>query len=386
MKQQSIILVIDGLGIGEFEHYDNKHKCNTLQSISNIYDLNNTIFDLNYINLNLRHQMQDFYISYGCSKLDHSGADSYLGHKEIICDDYSSEHLYIEDFYEKLKKALDKKYVVRFDYHCIIINDCVAISNNVESDIGLNINVLGILDLINFEEIFAIGQLVKKIINPSRVIIMGGKPLDLKKIQNSIISRYDQTTKRKVYGIKIPKTGIYNEHYQVYHLTKDSAGNIIDSFINENKSVALLGKTADMFNYKEVDREHIVNTEKLLARLIELIKENKYDFIFANIQELDLAGHAQDVNKAAIVIKHFLNYLPQILSALTNGILIVTADHGNDPTCGHSYHTREMVPIYLFSKEMQINNIGIRNSLSDIGASICKYNNLKSLGVGKTFI
>ena len=374
------------MGVGEFEKNDELYECNTLKSISQFSDLKGSIFDMSLDFQNHQYKIGEYLISQGFSKLKHKGADSFLGHKEIMCDDYSVEHLYINDFYEEIEKALASKYKIDFDFHCIILNNSIVISNNVESDIGLNINVLGILDSVSFDEICYVGEFIKKIINPSRVIIMGGKPLNIEKMKQSVISRYDITTNKLVYGIKIPKTGIYNENYIVYHLTKDSKENVINRFIENNKNVALLGKTADMFDVESAAKEHIVETNKLLLTLMDYIKSNTYDFIFANIQELDLAGHSQDVSKAADVINTFLDYLPKILDCIDDGILIITADHGNDPLCGHSYHTREKVPIYMFSREIYRKDIGTRETLSDIGAMICKYNNLPIIGSSKSFI
>lgn len=386
MRKKTIVLVIDGLGVGEFEVTQNTYKCNTLKSISKCCNYKNSIFDTN-IDYHIKpYKIGEYFISKGYSKLAHEGADSFLGHKEIICDDYSSEHLYVEDFFDDIKKELGSKYRINFDFHSVVLNDSIVISNNVESDIGLNINVLGVLDKVSFNEICLVGKAIKKIIDPSRVIIMGGKPLDINIMRQSVISRYDSFTNKLVYGIKIPKTGIYNENYIVYHLTKDSKENIINRFTENDKKVALLGKTADMFDVKVASKEHIVNTEQVLSTLVEYIKSDNYDFIFANVQELDLAGHSQDVEKAAKVIDEVLFYLPIILDCINDGILIITADHGNDPLCGHSYHTREMVPIYVFSKEVYTSDIGTRETLSDIGASICKYNNFPFLERGQSFI
>ncbi|MCB5873855.1 hypothetical protein LIR51_03315 [Blautia producta] len=55
-----------------------------------------------------------------------------------------------------------------------------------------------------------------------------------------------------------------------------------------------------------------------------------------------------------------------------SGILVVMADHGNDPDIGHSKHTRECVPL-IYKKGTEFRNLGIRKSLTDIGASICVY-------------
>ena len=67
-------------------------------------------------------------------------------------------------------------------------------------------------------------------------------------------------------------------------------------------------------------------------------------------------------------------------------ILIITADHGNDPTIGHSQHTRENVPILVYKKGLESVNIGHRETMSDIGATVADYFKTKMPENGKSFL
>ena len=112
---------------------------------------------------------------------------------------------------------------------------------------------------------------------------------------------------------------------------------------------------------------------------IEDIKENDQGFFFINIQETDLSGHAEDadryidiVNKADVRLKEMIKLLND------DDILVVMADHGNDPFIGHSRHTRERVPLLIKIKNNQsLINIGNRSTMADVGATAAEYFNTK---------
>ena len=78
---------------------------------------------------------------------------------------------------------------------------------------------------------------------------------------------------------------------------------------------------------------------------------------------------------------------PQPTDALgEDDILIVQADHGNDPTIGHPHHTREMVPLMIHSAHSTPKNIGIRKTLSDVGATAADYFHSKAPENGTSFL
>ena len=100
----------------------------------------------------------------------------------------------------------------------------------------------------------------------------------------------------------------------------------------------------------------------------------KSGFICTNVQETDLAGHEQNTDKYAEKLMIADKYIGRIMETLDgNDRLIVMADHGNDPTIGHSHHTREYVPILLYGKDLKPNYLGQRKTLSDVGATVVKY-------------
>ena len=98
-------------------------------------------------------------------------------------------------------------------------------------------------------------------------------------------------------------------------------------------------------------------------------------------------GHRRDVEGYAQCLKNFDDSVPAILNALQDeDILIITADHGNDPTASGTDHTREHIPILVYGKKLKKGiNIGTRNSFADIGATISEAFNTQKLVNGISF-
>jgi phosphopentomutase len=103
-------------------------------------------------------------------------------------------------------------------------------------------------------------------------------------------------------------------------------------------------------------------------------------FIFVNLVETDSNyGHRRDVNGYARALEQFDAGLPEILSAMTeDDLLMVSADHGCDPTAPGSDHTREYVPIFMYSPSLPAKPLGIRESFADIGKTTLAWLNLES--------
>lgn len=79
----------------------------------------------------------------------------------------------------------------------------------------------------------------------------------------------------------------------------------------------------------------------------------------------------------------FLNILKLLKK---DDIFVVCADYGNDPLIGHSRHTREYVPLLVYKKDAQAVQLGVRETLADIGATVCDYFQVKPCEYGKSFL
>ena len=96
----------------------------------------------------------------------------------------------------------------------------------------------------------------------------------------------------------------------------------------------------------------------------------------ANLVDFDmLFGHRQDAKGYARALEEFDVKLPEIQKCISNGdMLMITADHGNDPTDQSTDHTREYVPVLCYSKSGKKNvNLGVRSSFADIGKTVVEF-------------
>jgi len=119
------------------------------------------------------------------------------------------------------------------------------------------------------------------------------------------------------------------------------------------------------------------------------LKQNGSGLYFTTLVDFDtLWGHRNDHLGFASGLQQFDSLLPEILGNLTeNDLLIMTADHGCDPTTPSTDHSREYVPLLVYGKEIKSNvNLGVRKTFADIGATIAENFGLKGTGVGESFL
>jgi len=109
--------------------------------------------------------------------------------------------------------------------------------------------------------------------------------------------------------------------------------------------------------------------------------------VFTNIVDFDTQyGHRRDVNGYALALEQFDLRLGELLAQIKEtDLVILTADHGCDPTFPGSDHTREYVPL-LIRGEIQPGSIGIRETFADIGQSLAEYFHMAPMPYGKSFI
>ena len=149
---------------------------------------------------------------------------------------------------------------------------------------------------------------------------------------------------------------------------------LLDRLKNENLDVIAIGKTSDIFNGQGVTESKGTNKDNKdgILKTIEALKEDTKGLIFTNLVDFDmLYGHRRDPIGYKKALEEFDSYLPEILSNLKEReILIITADHGCDPTFRGSDHTREYIPILVAGSSIKPGSIGIRSSFTDIGSTI----------------
>ncbi|EIV99129.1 MULTISPECIES: phosphopentomutase [Thermoanaerobacter] len=151
---------------------------------------------------------------------------------------------------------------------------------------------------------------------------------------------------------------------------------ILDMLKEAGYEVFAIGKIEDIFAGQGItEKNHTTNNDEGITATIKAMDEIKNGLIFTNLVDFDmLYGHRNDVEGYAKALTHFDNRLPEIMGKLTKeDLLIITADHGCDPTTPSTDHSREYVPLLVYSPSMKHGvNLGVRSTYSDVAATIAE--------------
>ncbi|MEE9584266.1 MAG: phosphopentomutase [Candidatus Brocadiales bacterium] len=164
---------------------------------------------------------------------------------------------------------------------------------------------------------------------------------------------------------------------------------LLDVAKEKGLEVVGIGKIGDIFAHTGLTRELPTgNNREGVDQTIRCIKEDSRGIIFTNLIDFDMKyGHRNDPEGYARCLEEFDVRLPGILDALKDDdILSMTADHGCDPTTPSTDHSREYVPLLVYGKALgRVRSLGVRQSFSDLGATIAEALGLPPLGNGKSF-
>lgn len=182
-----------------------------------------------------------------------------------------------------------------------------------------------------------------------------------------------RTANRRDYSVKPPSKTVLN------HLAE--AG--ID--------VIGLGKISDIYAGEGITRSiHTKSNMDGVDQLLKVLAEPYHGLAFINLVDFDAKfGHRRDVIGYAKALEEFDVRLPEILDALQeDDLLIITADHGNDPTHHGTDHTREYTPILVYGKTLSQTggNLGVRETFADVGATIADNFNVQAPSIGQSFL
>ncbi len=161
----------------------------------------------------------------------------------------------------------------------------------------------------------------------------------------------------------------------------------LDALKEKGVEVVGIGKIEDIFAGRGLTGSiHSAGNRDCTEDTIRAAREMKRGLVFTNLVDFDmLYGHRKDPRGFAVSLEEFDGALPEIISALSNGdLLIITADHGCDPTIPGTDHTRERVPLIAYSGGRG-GDLGERRTFADVGATICDYFGV-GFGGGKSFL
>lgn len=167
------------------------------------------------------------------------------------------------------------------------------------------------------------------------------------------------------------------------------APTILDKAKAAGLQVTAIGKISDIYAGSGVTRKVLASgLEELWNKTLEEARNLKGDgIVFTNFVDFDMMwGHRRDVKGYAEGLMYFDRRLPELEPLLgEDDVVFITADHGCDPTYFGSDHTRECVPVLMFGRKVQAQNIGRRKTYADIAETIAAKFGLEPFGIGTAF-
>jgi len=164
---------------------------------------------------------------------------------------------------------------------------------------------------------------------------------------------------------------------------------VLDYIVENGMQVKAVGKIEDIFNKKGItDAVHTHNNMDGVDKTLLYMKESFDGLIFTNLVDFDmLYGHRNNVEGYASALIEFDTRLPELTNNMNSeDILIITADHGCDPTTQSTDHSREYTPMLIYGEKVRNGvKLGTRESFSDIGATIAEYLGIVARIDGQSF-
>jgi phosphopentomutase len=165
---------------------------------------------------------------------------------------------------------------------------------------------------------------------------------------------------------------------------------VLDMISGEGNAVYAVGKIYDIFNGQGIT--HMVHTNSNadgVTKTIQALSEVERGLIFTNLVDFDAKfGHRRDPEGYGHALEAFDERIPEIIDSMNEqDLLIMCADHGNDPTFKGWNHTREYIPVIAYSKKFTEGvDMGILDTFADIGATISDYLGTPMPKIGKSFL
>ena len=181
---------------------------------------------------------------------------------------------------------------------------------------------------------------------------------------------YKRTPNRRDYSIEPP------------------AETLLDALAKTGIPRSGVGKVDDLFAGKSISSKHTASNAEGIRGIKEWLSTAESGLLFANLVDFDqLYGHRNDVAGFYGALREFDAALPSITSRLKeDDLLFITADHGNDPTTPSTDHARERVPLLAVGMRVVPNDLGDRDTFSDLGATVAEWFGLSFRGRGKSFL
>jgi phosphopentomutase len=319
---------------------------------------------------------------FGAATETSSGKDTPSGHWEIASFPVQFDWGYFPDTVPSFPPALTEAIIAEADLPGILGN-CHASGTGVIEDFGeehvrtgkpiLYTSVDSVLQIAAHEEHFGLDRLyklctiVRRLVDPLNIGRVIARPF-----VGETAATFVRTPNRRDYSVPPPQA------------------TLLDRVTERGSRVIGIGKISDIFAHRGVSetRKGAGNMAMVDKALGAMDDAGEGDLVFANFVDFDTNfGHRRDVPGYAAALEAFDARLPEMLDRLRPGdMLILTADHGCDPTYRGTDHTRERVPVLGIGPGLRPGSVGIRRTYADIGETVAEHLGLPPGPAGTSFL
>lgn len=327
--------------------------------------------------------------AYGHCALGYQGADTYLGHQVLMGSRVpdTPEELFAavrDDVAAALAAAGHRVEPAGTGLAALRVDGAVIVGDNLESDPLQTYHAVGSLEDVPYERIVDVATIVRKVARVRRIVAMGGRGF-----RAADVFRCVELRPTGQCGVNNVALGLYTSQYVVRHLTTGTRPDVQVSTILRKAGVpvALIGKAADVIVCEGAEKAAHVPTADVLDETYRTLARMPRGLVVVNTQETDLAGHDQNAARYADCLRMVDAGLGRIAGMLApRDLLVVTGDHGNDPTIGHDKHTREFTPLIACGPRVAGRPVAPRESLADIAATIAENFGVARPEIGASFL
>ncbi|MCH1917964.1 phosphopentomutase [Shewanella sp. A3A] len=222
-------------------------------------------------------------------------------------------------------------------------------------------------DTFGLDKLYQLCEIAREVLEPYNIGRVIARPFI-----GSGKGQFERTGNRHDYAVEPPAKTVLDK-------LKAAGGNVIS-----------IGKIADIYaNCGITAKVKATGLAALFDATLEQVNSAADNsIVFTNFVDFDSQfGHRRDVAGYAAALEYFDARLPELLAKLQpNDLVILTADHGCDPTWRGTDHTREHVPVIAFGAGLPAGSLGLRNTFADIGQTIAAYFELEPMQYGSSFL
>ena len=365
---RALLIVLDSVGIGDAPDAAN-YGDEGADTLGHILEQSPqlalpTLCSLGLPELSTIAGRQTYRATYGKMQARSAGKDTTTGHWEIAGIILEEAFAVFERFPDELVQEIECEAEVQF------IGNYAQSGTTILAELGaehvrtgkpiLYTSADSVLQIAAHEGVVPVAQLyricevARKHANEARIGRVIARPFD------GEMGHFRRTARRHDYSMKPPRS-------------------VLNAISESDREVIGIGKIHDIFAGEGLTQSYpTASNAEGMERIAALWSKMENGLLFANLVDFDmLFGHRRDVAGYARALHEFDTWLATFIKEIgAEDVVIITADHGNDPTFRGTDHTREQVPLFVFHPG-DARDLGIRTTFADVAASLAEYFKLK---------